>query len=102
MSLYTENPDRYLELLKYKVQISDQIFCKNRKKDFSVINNLINGKPTTEDFIDEFLCLWEKYRDTSHIGYDPSITSKGFSKCMDKLFCCFKSIKKLINKLKVW
>lgn len=86
MSLDREDRDRYLELLKYQVQLSDQKYWKNKKKYFSVMNNLINGKLTAEDFIDKFLCLWKKDRDTFDIDCDPNITSKGFAKWMDKVF----------------
>ena len=57
MSLYRKDRDRCLELLKYQVQLSDQKYWENRKKYFFVMNNLINGKLTAEDFIDEFLRL---------------------------------------------
>ena len=52
MSLYREDRDKYLELLKYKVRLSDQKYWENRKNYFSVMNNLIDEKLITEDFID--------------------------------------------------
>lgn len=86
MSLYREDRDRYLELLKYEVRLSDQKCWENRKNYFSVMNNLINEKLTAEDFVDEFLCLWEKDRDRCAVNYEPNIDSKGFAKWIDKIF----------------
>ena len=86
MSLYREDRDKYLELLKYKVRLSDQKYWENRKNYFSVMNNLINEKLSTEDFIDEFLCLWRKDRDRFALNCEPNIASKGFAKWMDKIF----------------
>jgi len=54
MSLYRKDRDRYLELLKYQVQLSDQRYWENRKNYFSVMNNLITEKLTAEDFIVSF------------------------------------------------
>jgi len=68
------------------VRLSDQKCWENRKNYFSVMNNLINEKLTVEDFVDEFLCLWEKDRDRSAVNYEPNIESKGFAKWMDKIF----------------
>lgn len=88
MSLYRKDRDRYLELLKYQVQLSNQRYWENRKKYFSVMDNLINGKLTAEDFTDEFLWLWKNDRDTSNIDFEPNITPKVFSKWIDKVFSC--------------
>ena len=54
MSLYRKDRDRYLELLKYQVQLSDQRYWENRKNYFFVMNNLITEKLTAEDFIVSF------------------------------------------------
>lgn len=72
MWLYTEDRDRYLELSKYKVRLADQKCWENRKDYFSVMNNLINEELTVEDFIDEFLCLWEKDRDRFAVNCEPN------------------------------
>ena len=50
------------------------------------MNNLIDEKLITEDFIDQFLCLWRKDRDRVAVNCEPNIASKGFSKWMDKIF----------------
>jgi hypothetical protein len=86
LSLYKVDRDRYLELLKYKVQFSDQKYWENRKNYFSLIHNLLNKKLTAEDFIDEFMCLWEKDRDRVDVNCEPNIESKGFARWMDKIF----------------
>lgn len=81
MSLYRKDRDRYLELLKYKVRLSNQKYWENRKNYFSVMNNLINEKLTAEDFTDEFLCLREKDRDNNSLSlpnYEPNIVSKSW------------------------
>lgn len=86
ISFNREDRDKYLELLKYKVRLSDQKYWENRKNYFSAMNNLINDKLTAEDFIDEFLCLWKKDRDRFAVNYEPNTESKGFAKWMDKIF----------------
>jgi hypothetical protein len=86
LSLYTEDRDKYLELLNYQVQLADNRSWKNRKKYFSVMNNFVNGKITAEDFNDDFLYLWRKDRDTLDNDYEPNIRSKGFGKFINKVF----------------
>lgn len=86
LSLYKENRDMYLELLKYEVRLSDQTFWENRKNYFSIMNDLLNEKLTAEDFVDEFMYLWEKDRDTVIVNYDPNIESKGFARWIDRIF----------------
>lgn len=86
MSLYEEDRDKYLELLDYKVRLSDQTYWENRKNYFDVMSNLINEKLTAEDFIDEFLYLWKKDRDRSVVNCEPIIESKGFAEWMDEIF----------------
>ena len=91
MSLYEEDRDKYLELLKYQVRLCDQKSWENRKNYFSVMNNLINEKLTAEDFIDEFLGLWEEdrnWKENLDVNCEPNIASKGFSKWINKLFFC--------------
>lgn len=88
MLLYNKDRNRYLELLKYKVRLSDQKFWENRKNYFSAMNNLIDEKVTTEDSIDEFMVLWEKDRDRFTVNYEPNTESKGFAKWMNKIFFC--------------
>ena len=79
-SLYEEDRDRYLELLKYEAMLEEQKYWENRKKYFYVMNNLINEKFTIEDFVDEFLYLWKKDRDRFVVNYEPNTKSKGFGK----------------------
>lgn len=88
VSLGEEDRDKYLELLNYEVELSNQIYWKNRKEYFSIMNNFINGKLTAEDFMDEFLCLWEKDQDTALIYCEPNRTAKGFADRMDQVFFC--------------
>lgn len=50
------------------------------------MNNSINEKLTAEDFIDEFMCFWEKYPDRVAINCELNIASKEFGKCVNKIF----------------
>lgn len=86
MSLYDEDREKYMELLEYEVRLEDQIYWENREKYFSVMNNLLNEQLPAEDFIAEFLCLWENDRDRSTVNCDPNIGSKDFGKWINKIF----------------
>lgn len=84
--LFTEDRDKYLELLKYEIRLGDQKSWENRKNYFSVINNFINERLTAKNFTDDFLYLWRKDRDSSIVNLEPNLESKGFGKWLNKIF----------------
>jgi hypothetical protein len=98
--LCEEDPDKYSELLKYKVRLEDQKYWKNRKDYYYIMNNLIKDQVTPEDFTSEFLDLWINDRDKPTINCDPDRESKGFGECITKYFMIVKFLTPKLKKMK--
>ena len=85
-SLYEKNLKDYMELLKFKIAVQDTIFWLNRKIYITVIKKFIAKKINCEEFIDQFILLWETDRDTSLENCEPITGSQGFTNYMTEIF----------------
>lgn len=64
------------------------------------MNNLINEKLSTKDFIDKFLYIWRKNRDRFAVNCEPNTASKEFAKWMDKIFSHYEDFEPEVQKNK--
>lgn len=94
--LFEENREKYLELQNDRVTLSSQLYWKDRKKYSSLIKNCLDNVISAEDFMYEFLNLWENNRDdfraleiifkTLEINFGPNPETVEFADIVDEVF----------------
>ena len=99
-SLYHQNQEDHLELLKYGAALENHIFWKNRDQFVLLIENFINGIIDAEEFSDTLYVLDSKTLDTvesfetkveklKDFQPDPDFRSERFSSFV--IFLCHQS-----------